>query len=115
LYFGDDLNIVATSPPSGYTPSGAYYPPCSIFTPEKRYGVEVDPFAVNHAGQVGSLASDLIADPIRPLDAKMMSGESLAANRIHASLYPISHPADLPPISLMNWLVLIEERKGDYY
>jgi hypothetical protein len=115
LFIGEDLNVVAASPPSGYTPSGSYYPPCSIFTPEKRYGVEKDPFGVNFSGQVGSLASDLITDAVYPLDSKVMSGTAMTASKIHASLYPISHPADLPPISLMNWLVLIEERKGDYY
>jgi hypothetical protein len=115
LFIGEDLNVVEASPPSGYTPSGAYYPPCSIFTPEKRYGVEKDPFGVNFSGQVGSLASDLITDAIYPLDSKVMSGTAMTANKIHASLSPISHPADLPPIFMMNWLVLIEERKGDYY
>ena len=46
-YIGDDFNIVATTPPTGYTPAGHYYPPCSLFVPEKRYGVDVDPFAVD--------------------------------------------------------------------
>jgi hypothetical protein len=59
LYIGDDFNTVATTPPSGYTPpSGAsYYPPCSLFAPEKRYGVNSDPFGVQLTGQVGSLAA----------------------------------------------------------
>ncbi|MES2924343.1 MAG: hypothetical protein V4819_22520, partial [Verrucomicrobiota bacterium] len=45
LYIGDDFNIVPTTPPAGCTPAitasnptGSYYPPCSLFTPEKRYG-----------------------------------------------------------------------------
>ncbi|MEI6673653.1 MAG: hypothetical protein WCO57_00590 [Verrucomicrobiota bacterium] len=115
LYIGDDFNVVATTPPSGYTPTGLYYPPCSIFAPEKRYGVDKDPFGVSLSGQIGSLASDTNTDPVRPLDTKMLSGNTLAASRIHANLRPITHPADLPPISMMNWLVLLEERKSEYY
>ena len=114
LYFGDDFNVVAATPPSGYTPVGSYYPPCSIFAPEKRYGVEMDPFSVNFSGQVGSLASELATDPVRPLDAKVVSGATLAAGRIHVNLRPITHPAELPPISMMNWLVLLEELKREF-
>lgn len=114
LYFGDDFNVVATTPPSGYTPTGLYYPPCSIFTPEKRYGVEIDPFAVSLSGQVGSLAGESVAEPIRPLESKTMSGGSLPANRVQANLRPITHPSELPPVSMMNWLVLLEERKAEF-
>jgi hypothetical protein len=115
LYFGNDFNVVATTPPSGYTPAGLYYPPCSIFAPEKRYGVEKDPFGVYLSGQVGSLASESATEPVRPLDSKTMSGVPLAASRIHVNLFPITHPSELPPVSMMNWLVLIEERKREYY
>ncbi|MCX6878852.1 MAG: hypothetical protein NTW21_34330 [Verrucomicrobia bacterium] len=115
LYIGDDFNVVSTAPPAGYTPPGLFYPPCSLFAPEKRFGVEMDPFGVSLAGQVGSLASETAADPVRPLDAKAMSGSTLAANRIHVNLHPITHPSELPPISMMNWLVLLEERRREYY
>jgi hypothetical protein len=115
LYFGDDFNTSAATPPSGYTPTGLYYPPCSIFAPEKRYGVEMDPFSVNFSGQVGSLASESASEPVRPLDAKAVSGATLAANRIHVNLRPITHPSELPPISMMNWLVLLEELRREYY
>jgi len=116
LYVGEDFNVVATSPPSGYTPSGSYYPPCSLFAPEKRYGVSMDPFGVRFSGQVGSLASEESATvPIRPLDTKVLSGGTMAASQIQVNLRPITHPADLPPISMMNWLVVLEERKQEYY
>ena len=37
-------------------PTGRYYPPCSLFAPEKRYGVDVDPVRrESSAGQIGSL------------------------------------------------------------
>ncbi len=129
LYIGDDFNIVATTPPSGYTPAitasnptGRYLPPCSLFTPEKRYGVDVDPFAVVLGGQIGSLAKvdkvnsvDTEAPMVRPLDSKALSGTAIASNRITVNLSQIRHPAELPPITMMNWLVLLEERRKEYY
>ncbi|MCX6880021.1 MAG: hypothetical protein NTW21_40400 [Verrucomicrobia bacterium] len=115
LYFGDDFNVVAATPPTGYVPPGLYYPPCSLFAPELRYGVAMDPFAVNLVGQLGSLASETAAAPVSPLDAKAVSGDPLAANQIHVNLHPITHPSELPPISMMNWLVLLEERRREYY
>lgn len=113
-YIGDDFNTVPGTPPSGYTPTGNYYPPCSLFSPEKRYGVDSDPYAVNLAGQIGSLASDTVADPIRPLDSKTVGGTTLGSDKIRVNLRPIQHPADLPPITMMNWLVMIEERRKEF-
>lgn len=112
-YVGDDFNVVAATPPTGYTPSGTYYPPCSLFAPEKRYGVEVDPFAISLEGQIGSLASESAVNPVRPLDSKTMSGTELGADRITVNLKPIGHPAELPPITMMNWLVVMEEVRAD--
>jgi hypothetical protein len=122
LYIGDDFNVVAGTPPSGYTPAvtasnptGRYLPPCSVFAPEKRYGVEVDPLAVSLSGQIGSLASDTVASPVRPLDSKSVSGASLNSGQIKVNLSPLLHPAELPPITMMNWLVLIEERRSEFF
>lgn len=113
-YIGDDVNTVPATPPSGYTPSSTYYPPWSLFTPEKRYGVDTDPYSVNLAGQIGSLASDTISSPIRPLDSKTVGGSTMGANKITVNLRPIKHPADLPPITMMNWLVVLEERRKEF-
>lgn len=115
LYIGDDFNTVAATPPTGYPAGGTYYPPCSLFTPEKRYGVEADPFAISLTGQIGSLASDTAANPVRPLDSKTRDGNALDSSKITVNLRPIIHPADLPPITMMNWLILIEERNSEYY
>ena len=128
LYIGDDFNIVPAIPPSGYTPAvttsnptGRYFPPCSLFTPEKRYGVDADPLAVVLGGQIGSLAkvdkvnsTDADAPMVRPLDSKALSGAALAANRITVNLSQIRHPAELPPITMMNWLILLEERRREF-
>lgn len=113
-YIGDDFNVVEATPPSGYTPVGSYFPPCSLFSPEKRYGVEVNPFAVRMSGQIGSLVSEDSANPVRPLDSKNSTGEAMAADRITVNLRPIVHPAELPPIVMMNWLVVLEELRKEF-
>jgi hypothetical protein len=115
LYIGDDFNIVPAAPPAGYAPAGGYFPPCSLFAPEKRYGVEMDPLDIEVAGQVGSLASESAEAPVRPLDAVGVTGSSIQANRIKVNLRPIRHPAELPPITMMNWLVLLEERRAEFF
>jgi hypothetical protein len=115
LYIGDDFNVVPGTPPTGYTPTGTYYPPCSLFAPEKRYGVDVDPFSVVLGGQIGSLASDTVSTAIRPLDSKNMSGTAIAGSQITVNLRPIVHPAELPPITMMNWLVVLEERRKEFH
>jgi hypothetical protein len=113
-FIGDDFNTKPATPPTGYTPTDTYYPPVSLFAPEKRYGVELDPFAVSFGGQVGSLASDSVTSPIRPLDSKTLSGTVMGADRVKVNLRPIRHPAELPPVTMMNWLVTIEERLTEY-
>ena len=118
LFVGDDFNIVPTTPRTGYTPEvtlsnpeGFYYPPCSLFSPEKRFGVEVDAPWVSLKGQIGSLASDTVTNPVHPLDAKNMSGNAMTGSQIKVNLSQIRDPSELPPITMMNWLVLLEERR----
>jgi hypothetical protein len=113
LYYGDDFNMVSGTAPADY--DGIYYPPCSVFAAEERYGVDVDPFEVVKSGQVGSLVAEDAAQPSRPLDAKTGTGNDMATDHIRVNLRPITHPADLPPVTMMNWLVLLEERKTEYY
>ena len=116
LHIGDDFNIVATTAPVGFTPpGGVFYPPASLFAPEKRYGVSLDPYAIEHSGQIGSTAADTLANPIRPLEARAVSGSAMTADRITINLSPITHPSQLPPITMMNWLILIEERRREFY
>ena len=116
LHIGGDFNIVATTPPAGFTPpSGTFYPPCSLFAPEKRYGVELDPLGVEQSGQVGSLAGDSVTNPIRPLDATTVSGLAMPASKMLINLSPIRHPAELPPITMMNWLIVLEEKRREFY
>lgn len=116
LYIGDDFNVVQTTPPAGYVPpDGSFFPPCSLFSPEKRYGVNFNPTAVELSGQIGSVASESANTPVRPLDAIGVSGDSLAASQITMNLSTISHPAELPPIFMMNWLIVLEEKRNEFY
>ncbi|MEO7097739.1 MAG: hypothetical protein ABI162_00125 [Luteolibacter sp.] len=122
-YFDDNFNMVlykdgvpATPVPAGYTGTAdTYYPPCSIFAPEKRYGLDAEPLEVDLHGQIGSLASETDKDPVRPLDAKSGRDVVMAPSKIKVNLRPITHPAELPPITMMNWLILLEERRNEYY
>ncbi|MEY4568724.1 MAG: hypothetical protein RLZZ398_163 [Verrucomicrobiota bacterium] len=121
LYIADDFNYVAIPAPSGYTPpvtaanpSGSYFPPCSLFSPEKRYGVDENTLFVDLRGQVGSLASDAVTTAVRPLDSKNVNGTAFNPSQITINLSPIKHPTQLPPITMMNWLVVLEELRREF-
>jgi len=111
LYIAETLNAVKTTVPANSgLPAGAdFYPPLSLFAPEKRFGESltvVKPLRLS--GQVGSLKIG-IGDTFNPLELKSADESSLAAYNIDAELNSIRSPAELPPINLMNWLVTIEE------
>ncbi|WP_193214648.1 hypothetical protein [Luteolibacter marinus] len=115
LYIGDDFNVVPAVAPAGL--SSPFYPPASLFAPEKRYGTEFDPYKVEVAGQIGHLKGDdgTAANPVHLLDFKMASETDAAAGNIDVNLRPITHPAELPPITMMNWLIVVEERRKMFY
>ncbi|MEK7950143.1 hypothetical protein [Luteolibacter soli] len=117
LYIGDDFNVVATTVPAGSGLAAPFYPPASLFAPEKRYGTDYDPYKVEVAGQIGHLKGDdgASSTPVNLLDFKMASEASAAAANIDVNLRPITHPAELPPITMMNWLVVLEERRKIFY
>ena len=111
MYIGQSLNTHSISPPAGagLDPAEPYFPPISLFAPEKRFG-ETASFShpVEFAGQLNSLkTSD--TDAFRPLDLRNGSDGMVEADRIEADLQMIQSPAELAPIYLMNWLVTIEE------
>jgi hypothetical protein len=113
-YIGDDFNVVPATPPADYTLPGNFYPPVSLFVPEKRFGVDTDPFAISMAGQVGSLASENSTNPVRLVDSKGASGKDFSGGELQVNLRAINHPAALPPVTMMNWLVLIEEMRREH-
>lgn len=108
LYFSDDFNTVPTTPPAGAGITGTFFPPISIFAPEKRFGTTLKVRPVDFSGQVGTL-SEGESDAFYPLDLKAGTFETVTGELINADLRPITSPGALPPIFLKNWLVMIEE------
>lgn len=111
VYIADSLNAVPTTVPSNAgIPSGSvFYPPLSIFSPEKRFGESLtvrNPVEVS--GQISSLKTG-DGETINPLEFRDGSDARVAAAQISADLKTLSSPAELPPIHMMNWLVTIEE------
>jgi hypothetical protein len=113
LYIGDNFNTVTITPPSGI--SAPFYPPTSVFAPEKRYGTDIAPVNVTLTGQVGNMASDTATTPIGILDSKKGDGTAVDPTQITANLSPITHPGALPPIMMMNWLVVLSERRREFW
>ena len=108
LYFSDDFNTVPTTPPAGAGITGTFFPPISIFAPEKRFGTTLKVRPVDFTGQVGTL-SEGENEAFYPLDLKAGTYETVNGALIDADLRPITSPGALPPIFLKNWLVMIEE------
>ncbi len=111
IYIAEDFNIVEGTAPSdsGLDGSEPFYPPVSLFSPEKRWGADVYAREIDFAGTVQSLSkSGTDAAPVNPLDFKTGTGQSLSAGDLSADLNLIRSPAELPPIHMMNWLVTVE-------
>ncbi len=110
LIIADDVNVTPTTAPAGViVPDGElYYPPVSFFSPEQRYGDSTIPLKIEVAGQLGSLAKGNAA-PTRIADFKSGVGDEIIPENIQANLMSITHPAALPPINMMNWMVVVRE------
>lgn len=111
LYVGESLNVFTLPPPadSGIPADAEFFPPLSLFAPEKRFGetlaaetrVQID-------GQLNSLETDQ-TKVVSPLDIRGAGERSLTGNKIQANLRSLRSPAELPPVHQINWLVTIEE------
>ncbi len=117
LYIADDFNTMETTVPVGSGLASPFYPPCSLFAPEKRYGAENDPYRLRLTGQLGSLAGggDAGTQSVHLLDLKTATETEVGHDKIEVNLSPIEHPAALPPVMMMNWLVVLEERHREHY
>ena len=104
-YLVNDVNIV---PKDTDSQGRDVFPPISLFTPEKRFGIRDQPMNITLKGQVNHVGkgSDQNA---RPLDLRSGANDEVLAGKIKADLYSITTPEQLPPISQMNWLVVIEQ------
>ena len=83
---------------------GGTHPALSVFAPTISYGLANQ--ARSLTGTLGSLSQDSAA--INILELADTSGGANAAN-VRADLRPITAITDLPPINLMNWLVMIKQ------
>lgn len=111
LYIASSLNTVPTTPPSGsgIAQNSTYFPPLSLYAPEKRFGIySTFDNPVDITGQLSSLKVD-DNDAFLPLDLKTGRDENVSGNMVSAELKSLRSPAELPPIVMMNWLVVIEE------
>ncbi|MGB6222685.1 hypothetical protein [Haloferula sp.] len=117
LYIADDFNVQSVAPPAGSGIASPYFPPCSLFAPEKRYGGEINPFRLRVSGQMGSLAGDqgTAGQSVHLLDMIDSSGGEMDHDKVEVNLAPIVHPAALPPVTMMNWLIVVEERRREFY
>ncbi|MBX3743121.1 MAG: hypothetical protein KF712_19205 [Akkermansiaceae bacterium] len=115
LYIGSDFNTVSIAAPAAYSGTLPYYPPCSLFAPEKRFGADSSPYSVGVTGQIGSLAAKDGDTPARPLDSRGINDGLLNPANTTMNLRPLIDPADLPPVTMMNWLVVIEERRREFW
>ncbi|MDF1823934.1 MAG: hypothetical protein P1U68_04785 [Verrucomicrobiales bacterium] len=110
LYIADSFNATSTTPPanSGLPVGDEYFPPASLFSPEKRFGDS--PLAeqtVKITGQLSSLKTSN-NNEYHPLELQMADDSAVTSERIQADLVDLTSPAELPPIHMMNWLVTIE-------
>lgn len=111
VYIADTLNNVPTTVPanSGLPSDHVFYPPLSIFAPEKRFGESLTYSSpVTMRGQINSLKTGS-SDTVNPLEFLDGADERVSANLINAELTSLQSPAELPPVHMMNWLVTIEE------
>lgn len=113
LYFVEHVNNVETNVPTGSGLSTPYYPPLSIFCPEKRFGVDSVNTAIDMTGSVGTLGTS--SSGIGILDFKIGGTDVVDSAKIKAKLKPIKHPAELPPVNMMNWLIVVQRvHEGEY-
>ena len=111
LYIAESLNdVAATAPVNSGLPAGAeFFPPMSLFAPEKRFGeTAVIDNPVNLKGQLSSLKTST-ADTFNPMELMGADDTRVDARMMEAELVDLRSPAELPPIHLMNWLITIEE------
>ena len=99
--------------PVGVPNTGDYFIPLSLFAPEKVFGSASGRKNVEINGQLGSLSTDntsasRIADLVTGTGVNADGSAAIIANSdLNINLNAITHPGNLPPINMMNWLVVV--------
>lgn len=111
IYFADNFNDVPTTPPAGSGITEDWFPPVSVYAPEKRFGIQNTSGIIDVSGQIGYLPTniDTTSEVLHPLDLKDGGTDSVVSGNIKATLNEIQRVEDLPPINSMSWLTVIEE------
>ena len=105
MYLVNDVNITASRVDDN---GKSIFPPISLFTPEKRFGIRDKAMNIALKGQINHTGKNR-SNAVRPLDLRSGADDQVSTNKIEADLYSITDPDQLPPITQMNWLVTIEQ------
>jgi len=106
LILADNLNVTKIA-------ASSEYPPISIFSPEKVFGDSAYSAKVTVEGQITSLAktTDASGNPVAAPAINITSGMNGAVNSQNTiALKGITDPKKLPPINMMNWMVVVREK-----
>jgi hypothetical protein len=111
VYFLENFNQVPAETPagSGIDPASPYFPPTAVFSPEKRFGGQLNsPTPVHLDGRVSVMTTD-VGQEVSPLSLKGADDEEIGSDIITANLKSAVSPASIAPIHELNWLVTVEE------
>ena len=109
LIFAENVNMEKLT--SG--PLSGEYPPLSSFSPEKVFGDASYSAPVTIEGQMGSVSkkSDTNGQDVALDITDIKSGSANTPNSANKiTLRGITNPSLLPPINMMNWMVVIKEK-----
>jgi len=109
LILAENVNMkeLSTGPLSGE------FPPLSLFSPEKVFGDSSYSVPVTIKGQMGTITkkSDVNGLDVAFDITDIKSGSSSSPNAENViTLKGITNPSLLPPINMMNWMVVIKEK-----
>jgi len=97
LVIASDLNIKPITPNK--------YPPLSVFAPRIQYGKQDFSYDINVTGSLTSTAKTGVSHI-----ADLESGDgNVTGNKISGTLQSITNPEKLPPINMMNWMIIVRE------
>lgn len=89
-----------------------YSPPLSMYAPEKRFGNGdgSGTLKIELEGSMGSLAENTNKNNAVEIADLIVNGESSARGAdISATLKAITKLEELPPINMMNWMIIVRE------